>query len=241
MRTEKQIEASRVNGAKSLGPTTPDGKAVSSQNATTHGLTSRHPLLLNVEQQAAFQNHLAGYINWLKPEGLVETDIVEEMVTIQWRRQRGEAMEATLVQLTMDRMAADVEKQFNNCPHATRIALAMEHLEEKGRALGNFQRHSLRLSRQFLRLHKTLREIQAGRPVATAAPAAPAEPAPVPATQNEQIEPKDQQLPTGQINARPPQFRPAVVLAVALKPAKSETGASPTSQTITEAAKCAGN
>ncbi len=157
-------------GAKSQGPTTPEGKAASSLNATTHGLTSRHPLLLNVEQQAALQNHLAGYINWLKPEGPVETDIVEEMVTVQWRRQRSEAMEATLVQLAMDRMAADVEKQFNNCPHSTRIAMAMEHLEEKSRALGNFQRHSLRLSRQFLRLHKTLREIQADRPDNRAAP-----------------------------------------------------------------------
>ncbi len=135
MRTEKQIEASQANGtgAKSQGPTTPEGKATSSRNATTHGLTSRHPLLLNVEQQAALQNHHDAYVTWLKPAGPVETDIVEEMVTIQWRRQRGEAMGATLVQLTMDRMAADVEKQFDNCPHATRIAQAWSTRKKKER------------------------------------------------------------------------------------------------------------
>ena len=222
MRTDKQIEASRANGTKSQGPTTPEGKAASSQNATTHGLTSRHPLLLNVEQQAAFQDHMA-----------VETDIVQEMVTIQWRRQRGEAMEATLVQLTMDRMAADVEKQFNNCPHSTRIAMAMEHLEENGKAMGNFQRHTLRLSRQFLRLHKTLRELQADHATAPT-------PAPVAETQIEQIEPKDQQPEPHQPIARPTVLGPAAVLAQALakKPASSEIVTGVTSH---EATKCAGN
>ena len=234
MRTEKQIEASRANGARSNGPTTPEGKVVSSRNATTHGLTSRHPLLLNVEQQSAFQDHLVGYINWLKPVGPVETDVVEEMVTTQWRRQRGEAMEATLVQLAMDRMAADVDKQFNNCPHSTRIAMAMEHLEEKGRALGNFQRHSLRLSRQFLRLHKALRELQADRnsiPVAEPQPdpTPEPEPAPAPSSQNEQIEPKDRQGLSVQVDTDPP---------TAIFASGPETNPSTKHQ---EEPKCAGN
>ncbi len=45
MRSEKQIEPSRHNGALPRGPLSLKGKAVSSRNAVTHGLKARDVLL----------------------------------------------------------------------------------------------------------------------------------------------------------------------------------------------------
>lgn len=45
MASERQIAANRLNAGRSTGPRTPEGKAVVSQNAVTHGLTSYGGLL----------------------------------------------------------------------------------------------------------------------------------------------------------------------------------------------------
>ena len=49
MRTEAQIKASRANGAKSRGPATTIGRAISAQNSTARGLAGAKRLVIQGE------------------------------------------------------------------------------------------------------------------------------------------------------------------------------------------------
>jgi DNA-binding ferritin-like protein len=86
-RSEAQKEASRINGAKSHGPVTDEGKAVSSQNAVKHGLYSHAATLIN-EDAEDFQAVLADYRAIHQPADREEDDIVRTMASAQFRKER---------------------------------------------------------------------------------------------------------------------------------------------------------
>ena len=87
MRTPAQIEASRRNGARSHGPKTPEGKAISSMNALRHGMTAKALLLTNEDPEAYIQLANA-YYEKFQPADDVERDLVDEMVIAKWRQRR---------------------------------------------------------------------------------------------------------------------------------------------------------
>lgn len=100
-RTANQQNASRENGAKSNGPVTPEGKAKSAQNGTTHGLFSS-TILLKPESKAAWNKLADGLIKRFKPADDVELNLIYEMAVATWRSQRATAMEAALVNMDYD-------------------------------------------------------------------------------------------------------------------------------------------
>ena len=53
---DRRVRSNRANAAVSTGPRTAAGKQRSSQNALTHGLTSRSPVLAT-EDPVAYQQH----------------------------------------------------------------------------------------------------------------------------------------------------------------------------------------
>jgi len=85
MATQAQIDAARRNGAKSHGPKTPDGKAISSMNALRHGMTAKAVLLTN-ENPEAYCKLAASYYEKFQPTDDVERDLVDEMVVAKWRQ-----------------------------------------------------------------------------------------------------------------------------------------------------------
>ncbi|HYI92194.1 MAG TPA: hypothetical protein VEX68_01495, partial [Bryobacteraceae bacterium] len=102
MRTDKQKEASRRNGAKSKGPVTEEGKAKSSLNGTTHGLSGSHRFLYENERDDLFQELLAHYRNLFAPGNGVEEDLVHQIVVASWRMKRIDGVEAAIVDVQME-------------------------------------------------------------------------------------------------------------------------------------------
>ena len=93
MSSKKQIEANRQNATKSTGPKTPEGKTLSSKNATKHGLLSKQ-VLLPSESEEEFEELSQGLREDLKPVGALETMFVEDIAAHFWRLWRIRRIEA---------------------------------------------------------------------------------------------------------------------------------------------------
>ena len=91
-----QSDTARINGAKSQGPVTEEGKAASAMNSLKHGLCSKQAVLPG-EDQAEYDRHLADYIKSFQPRNQIERDLVETMVASRWRLNRLMRLEAALL------------------------------------------------------------------------------------------------------------------------------------------------
>jgi hypothetical protein len=110
MSSELKSETARINGAKSHGPVTPEGKARSSANSRRHGLTAS--ILLDVESDEHFQLLVADFMDQFQPQTGVETDLVEMMAIARWRLRRLLAIETHLFELEMVRRRKQINATF---------------------------------------------------------------------------------------------------------------------------------
>ncbi|HUL32629.1 MAG TPA: hypothetical protein VL128_01990 [Candidatus Eisenbacteria bacterium] len=79
-----KIAASRGNGKRSNGPTSPEGKAKSSRNSYKHGFFARQPLPPGEAGAAlwgAYQDLVAGIWGYYKPVGYLEGLLTEKIAT----------------------------------------------------------------------------------------------------------------------------------------------------------------
>jgi hypothetical protein len=99
MRSEKQREASRANGAngaKSKGPTTPTGKNKSKFNGLKDGLRSNQ-IVLPGESAAEFQAELKGWADDWRPGTHTRAVLVERAAVASWRLRRCVRAESDLL------------------------------------------------------------------------------------------------------------------------------------------------
>ena len=134
MRTKKQQLAARINGRKSKGPVTPEGKARSSQNAITHGIHAR-AVVLSTENAAKYDQLKAEYFAYWQPASIFEADLVSDIATSRWRLNRLLATETAVIDREMDRQRDTLNQEFKSIDECTRTALAYSALADEGRTL----------------------------------------------------------------------------------------------------------
>jgi len=96
MSTEAQVAANRANAEHSTGPKTEEGKAASSHNRASHGLSyvNTYFFLLPCESSYAYDNLLMDLRNEHSPMTRTEDTLVERMAQHQWLRCRAEFFES---------------------------------------------------------------------------------------------------------------------------------------------------
>lgn len=91
MASEKQIAANRRNARKSTGPRTARGKARSSKNALTRGLSRQN--LIPGEDFREYKAHFASIEAEFQPTSFIEETLVRMIADAMWRMRRLNRME----------------------------------------------------------------------------------------------------------------------------------------------------
>jgi hypothetical protein len=178
MSSELKSETARINGAKSHGPITPEGKARSSANSRRHGLTAS--ALIDGESDEHFQLLLADFMDHFQPQTAVETDLVEVMAISRWRLRRLLGIETHLFELQLSSRRKQIDAEFTNIDLDGRLAFVFERMSNTGNSLTLMLRYESSLNRSYEKALKQLLHLQSNRP-----PRAPlgsfriSEPAPV--------------------------------------------------------------
>jgi len=124
---------------KSTGPRTPEGKAISSQNALKHGLSARDVVLKDDQEREDFAALQTGLAADLNPDGTLETLIFNRLLRASWDLRRVERME--------------VEQAADGIDLLDDICLRLERLA----------RYKMRAERSFYRAHREITALQAER------------------------------------------------------------------------------
>jgi hypothetical protein len=157
-----RAEASRINGAKSRGPKTEEGRRAASLNAVKHGITAETVVLPN-ESEEQYQAELHDYLQHFAPANRAETDLVLQLVSAHWRLARYTAIETSLIDIQMEKSRKYIDKEWKNIDESLRLALAFEALSETRSPLALLNRYQARLHHEYQRILKTLLQMQTVR------------------------------------------------------------------------------
>jgi hypothetical protein len=96
--SDARAAASRQNGAKSRGPSTPAGKARAAQNALKHGLRAQKYLVLPDEDAAEFAALESAMVAELAPVGALQTVLARRVAVAAWRLERADHLEVEVLE-----------------------------------------------------------------------------------------------------------------------------------------------
>ncbi len=159
MSSLRKSQAARVNGAKSHGPKTAEGKKISSLNAVRHGLTAGTVVLTN-ESPNLFRLVFDSYIEHFQPVGHVELDLVEEMAVAKWRQRRMWGIESAQIDLQLERQKPKLKEEFDKIDEVVNTSIAFQTLGDKSNVLMLMHRYETRMCRIYDRALKSLLLLQ---------------------------------------------------------------------------------
>jgi hypothetical protein len=159
MSSKNKSESARLNGSKSQGPKTPEGKARSSKNALRHGLTGDF-IIFEHESADDFDRLEEAYIDRYCPADLIELELVQTLATTRWRLRRIANLEANLFQNELALSADQIESDFETINDEARLAVAFKNLAQEGPSLALLIRYESSLNRVYDRTLKQLEQLQ---------------------------------------------------------------------------------
>ncbi len=159
MRSDKQRDASRKNGAKSRGPTTPEGKRISAMNAARRSLLTK-TLLIEGESRAHFDAQLQQLTDQYHPLPGNETTLVESMATWRWRQLRLLGMETAILSHEIRNHREMSTEPLSDIAHA---AFATRNLTDQSGLLRYLSVEQGRCEVQYSRALRRLTESKATR------------------------------------------------------------------------------
>ncbi len=163
MSSQRRIDSSRANGAKSRGPVTAEGKRKSSANSTRHGLLAQC-IVLEDEVPERFHELLADLTREHNPQTETQRILVETMAIARWRLTRLWTYEREIIQEEVGRIPPGTKGPAAHNAHAFRS------LAENGRVLDLLNRYETRLDRQYARALNLLMKLsRTGLPAGPAA------------------------------------------------------------------------
>ena len=160
--SEARREAARRNGAKSRGPVTPEGKAISARNNTTHGLAVRSTVL-PWESQAAALALFATLTQQYKPATGAESDMIEMLAVHQWQQLRAFSIQQGLLKNAECKTEDAFRKEFANADRDSRTAETFRYVATTDSAFRLALRYAAEARLAFSSKLKELERTQAAR------------------------------------------------------------------------------
>jgi hypothetical protein len=157
--SEARLRANRLNAQKSTGPRTEAGKQRSSLNATRHGLTGQ-VLTLTAEGMNALQVLIGDFEKQYSPANTQEKHLVHMLAQLQYRLHRIMATEHNLFAIGL---AENSDLWDVNHPESQTAFVLAETLRRSKDPLLTLSIYEQRLMRQYDKVLKILRDVQAER------------------------------------------------------------------------------
>ncbi|HEX4229628.1 MAG TPA: hypothetical protein VHZ07_13235 [Bryobacteraceae bacterium] len=159
MSSPAQIAANQANAQLSTGPKSAAGKAKSSLNAVSTGLTGR-TVLLPGDDAKAYGDHMANYFVRFDPQTPEEEELVQDLAETKWRLLRVPQLEQDIYALGALTFASMFEDQPEEiCPGLIRAHTFITY----GKRFDNLYLQESRLNRRYSTLLKQLSDIQRQR------------------------------------------------------------------------------